>query len=82
MVDDVDELVGTTGLSVTAKVKIMSEPMYSIRHMVKEMVLDEFDDVGEREGLDCRVRRTERTPFFQIATSPRGLSPNWPLPSL
>ena len=40
-----DELVGTTGLSVTAKVKVMSEPMYSIRHVVKEMVLDEFDDV-------------------------------------
>ena len=45
-VDDVDEIVGTTGLSVTAKVKVMSEPMYSVRHVVKEMVIDELDDVG------------------------------------
>ena len=45
-VDDVNELVGTTGMSVTAKVKVMSEPMHSVRHMVKEMVLDEIDDVG------------------------------------
>lgn len=44
-VDTVDELVGTTGVSVTAKVKVMSEPMYSVRHMVKEMVIDELDDV-------------------------------------
>ena len=42
---DVDELVGTTGMSVTAKVKVMSEPMHSVRHMVKEMVLDEIVDV-------------------------------------
>ena len=41
-----DELVGTTGVSVTAKVKVMSEPMYSVRHMVKEMVIDELEDVG------------------------------------
>ena len=47
-----DELVGTTGLSVTAKVKSMSEPMHSIRHMVKEMVLDEFDDVAARRSGD------------------------------
>lgn len=40
-----DELVGTTGMSVTAKVKVMSEPMHSVRHMVKEMVLDEIVDV-------------------------------------
>lgn len=46
IVDEVDEIVGTTGLSVTAKVKVMSEPMYSVRHMVKEMVMDELDDVG------------------------------------
>lgn len=44
--DDVDDIVGTTGLSVTAKVKVHSEPMHSVRHMVKEMVLDEFDDVN------------------------------------
>lgn len=43
--DDVDDIVGTTGLSVTAKVKVLSEPMHSVRHVVKEMVLDEFDDV-------------------------------------
>lgn len=43
--DDIDDIVGTTGLSVTAKVKVNSEPMHSVRHMVKEMVLDEFDDV-------------------------------------
>ena len=42
--------MGTTGLSVTAKVKVMSEPMYSIRHVVKEMVLDEFDDVCTRRA--------------------------------
>lgn len=42
--------MGTTGLSVTAKVKIMSEPMYSVRHMVKEMVMDELDDVRFLEG--------------------------------
>ena len=41
-----NELVGTTGMSVTAKVKVMSEPMHSVRHMVKEMVLDEIDVVG------------------------------------
>ena len=46
IVDEVDEIVGTTGLSVTAKVKVMSEPMYSVRQMVKEMVMDELDDVG------------------------------------
>ena len=43
-----DEIVGTTGLSVTAKVKVMSEPMHSVRHVVKEMVIDELDDVGSR----------------------------------
>ena len=32
-------------MSVTAKVKVMSEPMHSVRHMVKEMVLDEIVDV-------------------------------------
>ena len=50
-----DEIVGTTGLSVTAKVKVMSEPMYSVRHMVKEMVMDELDDVRILEV--CHVRR-------------------------
>ena len=45
-VDDVDEIVGTTGLSVTATVKVMSEPRSSVRHVVKEMVIDELDDVG------------------------------------
>lgn len=47
-----DEIVGTTGLSVTAKVKVMSEPMHSVRHVVKEMVIDELDDVGPRCGRD------------------------------
>ena len=43
--DNIDEMVGTTGLSVTAKVKVLSEPMHSVRHVVKEMVLDELEDV-------------------------------------
>ena len=38
-------MVSTTGLSVTAKVKVLSEPMHSVRHVVKEMVLDELEDV-------------------------------------
>lgn len=47
-----DEIVGTTGLSVTAKVKVMSEPMHSVRHVVKEMVIDELDDVGDCHCCD------------------------------